>query len=89
MFQPGEVLSVGEDGNLVFKMRAVGNIGYRVIKNEVIQAIQGKPLESAFDYLTRNYVLQKPPEIRVVPDWLGIIPLFPFRIQIQIKPGMA
>jgi len=84
-FQPGEVLSVGEDGSVIFKMRVLGNIGYRVSKPELIQAIQGKPVDLALDYLNRNYRLLEPPTISVAPDLLGRVPFFPFRVQVQVK----
>jgi hypothetical protein len=84
-FQPGEVVSVGEDGSVVFKMRVLGNVGYRVSKPELIEAIQGKPVGSALDYLTRNYRLREAPTITVMPDWLGRVPFFPFRVQVKIE----
>ena len=84
-FQPGEVLAVNDDGAVVFKMRVLGNIGYRVPRAEVISEIQGKPVDLALDYLTRNYVLREPPSITVVPDWLGRVPFFPFRIQLRVQ----
>jgi len=84
-FQPGEVLAVNDDGAVIFKMRVLGNIGYRVPRAEVISEIQGKPVDLALDYLTRNYVLREPPSITVVPDWLGRVPFFPFRIQLRVQ----
>lgn len=84
-FQPGEVLSIGEDGSVVFKMRVLGNAGYRVSKPELIESIQGKPVAWALDYLNRNYRLREPPTITVMPDWLGRVPFFPFRVQVQVK----
>jgi len=84
-FQPGEVLAVNDDGSVVFKMRVLGTIGYRVPRAEVIAEIQGKPVDLALDYLTRNYVLREPPSITVMPDWLGRVPFFPFRIQLRVQ----
>jgi len=84
-FQPGELLTIGDDGSVVFKMRVVGNIGYRISRPELIEAIQGKPVDWALDYLNRNYRLREPPTITVAPDWLGRVPFFPFRIQVQVK----
>lgn len=88
-FQPGEVLAVDDDGAVLFKMRVLGNVGYRVPKTEVVQAIQGKPVDLALDYLSRNYILREPPTITVVPDWLGRVPFFPFRIQVRVKTEVS
>jgi hypothetical protein len=84
-FQPAHVVSVGDDGVAVFNMRVTGNIGLRLPKAEAIQAIQGKPIADAADYLTRTYGLKRPAEIVVMPDWLGRVPFFPFRIQLTVK----
>ncbi len=84
-FQPAQVESVSDDGVVVFNMRVTGNIGLRLPKAEAIQAIQGKPIGDAIDYLTRTYGLKRPAEIVVMPDWLGRVPFFPFRIQLTIK----
>jgi hypothetical protein len=88
-FQPAQVVSVGEDGVVVFNMRVTGNIGLRLPKTEAIQAIQGKPIADAADYLTRTYGLKRPAEIVVMPDWLGRVPFFPFRIQMVVKTEAA
>ena len=85
VFQPGEVLDVDDNGAVLFKMRVLGNVGYRVSRTEVVQAIQGKPVDLALDYLSRNHILREPPIITVVPDWLGRMPFVPFRIQVQVK----
>ncbi len=34
---------MNDDGSVVFKMRVLGTIGYRVPRAEVIAEIQGKP----------------------------------------------
>ena len=88
-FQPAHVVSVGEDGVVVFNMRVTGNIGLRLPKTEAIQAVQGKPIADAADYLTRTYGLKRPAEIVVMPDWLGRVPFFPFRIQMVVKTEAA
>jgi hypothetical protein len=48
-------------------------------------------VDEALDYMQRELDLQPEttPTITIAPDWLGRIPLLPFRITVQIAGPMT
>lgn len=83
-YQRGEITSV-EDGKVSFVMRGSGSVMAEVDEKAIKEAIRGKPLDFAQEYLSQNLRLEEAPVIEVTPDWPGRIPWFGFRINISTQ----
>jgi hypothetical protein len=85
-FEAGQVVAV-EGRKVSFTMKASGLIVAVIDLNTVINDIRGRPIEEAENLLGRRFPLQERPVIKVAPDWLGRVPLFPFNIDVSIELG--
>jgi len=83
-YQRGEITAV-EDGKVSFVMKGSGSVRAEIDEKAIKEAIRGKPLDWAEEYLTQTLRLNKPPLIEVAPTWPGRIPWFGFRIHISIE----
>ncbi len=83
-YQRGGITSV-EDGKVSFVMKGSGSVRAEIDEVAIKDAIRGKPLDWAEEYLTQNLRLKRPPVIEVTPTWPGRIPWFGFRINISIQ----
>lgn len=80
--QRGEITGV-EDGKVSFVMRGSGSAVAQVDEGDVKDAIRGKPVDWAEEYLIQSLRLEEPPVIEVTPTWPGEIPWFGFRINLS------
>ena len=85
-FEAGQVVAV-EGRKVSFTMKASGFIVAVIDLNTVINDIRGRPIEEAENLLSQRFPLQERPVIKVAPDWLGRVPLFPFNIDVSIELG--
>jgi hypothetical protein len=85
-YQRGEITDV-EDGKVSFIMRAFGSMMAQIDVRAIKEAIRGKPLDWAEDYLTQNLRLKEAPIIKVTPTWPGRMPWLGFRINVSIQEG--
>ncbi|MFQ5811679.1 MAG: baseplate J/gp47 family protein [Anaerolineae bacterium] len=81
-YQRGEIADV-EDGKVSFVMKGAGSVVAQVDEGDIKDAIRGKPLDFAQEYLSQNLRLEEAPVIEVTPTWPGRIPWFGFRINIS------
>jgi hypothetical protein len=82
-YQRGEVTDV-EDGKVSFVMKGAASVRAEVDEGAIKEAIRGKPLDLAEEYLSQNLRLEQAPVIEVTPDWwLERVPWFGFRINIS------
>jgi hypothetical protein len=51
---------------------------------EVRSAVAGRTVEDAAAEMQRRWLLEAPPEFYADPDWLGLLPVLPSRIQVRI-----
>jgi len=85
-FEAGQVVAV-EGRRVSFTMKASGFIVAVIDLNTVINDIRGRPIEEAENLLSQRFPLKERPVIKVDPDWLGRVPLFPFNIDVSIELG--
>jgi hypothetical protein len=84
-YQRGEITGV-EDGKVSFVMRGSSSAMAEVDEKAVKEAIRGKPLDFAQEYLGQNLRLEETPVIEVTPTWwLERVPWFGFRISISTQ----
>jgi len=81
-YQRGEITDV-EGGRVSFVMKGSGSVVAQVDEGDIKDAIRGKPLDFAQEYLSQNLRLEEAPVIEVTPTWPGRIPWFGFRINIS------
>jgi len=82
-YQRGEISNV-EDGKVSFVMKGAVSVMAEVDEGAIKEAIRGKPLDLAEEYLRQNLRLEEVPFIEVTPTWwLERMPWFGFRINIQ------
>ena len=84
-YQRGEITDV-EDGKVAFVVRGAGAGVAAIDEGAIKEAIRGKPLDFAEEYLDENLRLEEAPVIEVAPDWwLERVPWFGFRINISTQ----
>jgi hypothetical protein len=84
-YQRGEITAV-ENGKVSFVMRGAASVMAEIDKGAIKEAIRGKPLDLAEEYLSQNMRLEAPPIIEVTPTWwLERVPWFGFRINISTE----
>ncbi len=83
-YQRGEITDV-EDGKVSFVMKGTGSVMAEVDEGAIKEAIRGKSLDLAEEYLSQNLRLEEAPVIEVTPTWPGRIPWFGFRISISTQ----
>jgi hypothetical protein len=66
-------------------MRGSGSVMADLDEGAIKDAIRGKPLDWAEEYLRQNLRLEEPPVIEVTPAWPGRMPWFGFRINISVR----
>ena len=83
-YQRGEITDVG-GGRVSFIMRGSGAVVAEIDERAIKDAVRGKPVDWAREYLSQNLRLEKPPAIEVTPDWTGRLPWLGFRIHISTR----
>ena len=83
-YQRGEITGV-EDGKVSFVARGTGSTVAQIDVSAVKEAIRGKPLDWAEDYLSQNLRLEEAPIIEVTPTWPGRVPWLGFRISVSVQ----
>ena len=84
-YQRGEITGV-EDGKVFFVVKGAGSVAAEVEMEGIKEAIRGKPLDWAEDYLSQNLHLEEAPIIEVTPTWWPErVPWFGFRINISVR----
>ncbi|MBL7184398.1 MAG: hypothetical protein ISS50_08115 [Anaerolineae bacterium] len=83
-YQRGEIVDV-EDGRVSFVMKGAASVMAEVDEGAIKEAIRGKPLDLAEEYLSQNLRLEEAPVVEVTPTWLERIPWFGFRINISTQ----
>ena len=82
-YQRGEISNV-EGGKVSFVMKGAVSVMAEVDEGTIKEAIRGKPLDLAEEYLSQNLRLEEPPVIEVTPTWWPErMPWFGFRINIS------
>jgi len=81
-FQPGEVKDF-QDNRVVFMMAASGTAAPVADEAALVQAIQGKTVAWAAQYLEEQLGLKTPAEIRLRSAWTGRLPWLSFRISLR------
>ena len=86
-FRPTEVKEV-QDQRVVFVMEAAGTAAPIVDEASILNAIRGKPVPWAVQYLQSELGLESPPQIRLRNAWLGRMPLLSMRMTLRARlPG--
>jgi hypothetical protein len=86
-FRPTEVKAV-EDQRVIFVMEASGTAAPVVDEVRILNAIRGKPVSWAAQYIQSELGLESPPEIRLRNGWLGRMPLLTMRMTLRAPlPG--
>lgn len=83
-YQMGEITEV-EDGKVSFVMRGSGLMATQIDVRAIKEAIRGRPLDWAEDYLSQNLRLEEAPIIEVTRTWPGRMPWLGFRISVSIQ----
>jgi len=84
LYQRGGVTAV-RNGRVSFVMKGSGSVRAEIDEKAIKEAIRGRPLDWAEEYLTQALRLERPPLIEVTPTWPGRIPWFGFRIHISVE----
>ncbi|GAB4400719.1 MAG: hypothetical protein Kow00123_09090 [Anaerolineales bacterium] len=86
-FRPTEVKAV-EEQRVIFVMEASGTAAPVVDETGILNAIRGKPVSWAAQYVQSALGLESPPEIRLRNGWLGRMPLLTMRMALHAPlPG--
>jgi hypothetical protein len=83
-FRPTEVKDV-QDGRVVFVMAASGAAAPVVDEAKILNAVRGKPVSWAEQYLQSELSLNSPPDIRLRNGWLGRMPLLSMRMALRTE----
>lgn len=83
-FSAGGIQAV-TDRAVTFPVMADGLVVSRVDANLVKEAIIFKPIGSAQAWLSEHLPIVSVPGIDVEPNWLGRLPVFPFRITVNVE----
>ena len=82
-----EGIGLDEQGNYVFNMFVEGSTPFAIDRDAVAERISGMSISEARRTLENELLLdpRRPPEIRVAPFDLGIMPLLPVRIHVEVN----
>jgi|GEM_PF-304554 len=92
-FEYGEAAEedVGQ-GIFTFYVTTYGTATANVSSAEVLELVQGRPVEGAAEVLAETLPLARPPEVTVSPKWFPYMPFMPIRIEVEVAteiPQMA
>ena len=85
-YERGPVENVFQNGQIDFRLTGRGTVVGEIDANFVRDRIAGMSVNEALDYIQRELDLQPgtTPTITLSPDWLGRIPLLPFRTAVHV-----
>ena len=74
------------DGRVAFTMRVEGTVEAQIDTAALRERLAGKSLDEAINYLRENVDIDADtsPQIVVMPDWFGAMPILPLRIGVEI-----
>lgn len=72
-----------------FSVSASGTVVEDVDSGRIRAAVVGLTPAEAQAYVQRVWNLQQPPEVSVTPDWLGRLPVIPFRVKVHVDYDRA
>ena len=84
-FVMGRVIGVNEEQAVSFDMQASGEAVAQFAADQVMSEVVGLPVEQAQRLLSHQLPLAEAPRVTVEPDWLGRLPLLPFRITVTVS----
>ena len=68
-------------------MTAHGHATAKINAEDVMELIQGSPIEEAQAKLVESLPLSRPPQITVTPSWFPYLPFVDVNTQVEIIPG--
>lgn len=80
-----QVSEAGYDGTATFQVSAEGVTWVEIDEVDLREAIRGKPVEGAEEYLARHLALAEEPSVKISPEWWGRVPWLPFRITVHVS----
>ena len=74
-------------GQITFSMNGSGVVMAQVDSEQVREHLTGLSTNDAIAYLVSELPLQQgiTPQINIVPDWFGSLPILPMRINVQLQ----
>ncbi|GAB4542259.1 MAG: hypothetical protein Kow0063_34000 [Anaerolineae bacterium] len=82
-FVAGRVVEV-RDRAVSFEMRAAATAVAEIDARQVARTVRGLPIEEAQRELRQRLALSRDPDIMVEPNWLGRLPWFASRINVDV-----
>ncbi len=82
---PSSTPATNKQGTTTWTMTAQQHLRARINPLETVQLIQGRNLTTANQRLDASMSLAESPIIKVTPGWWPWLPVFPFRIAVNIK----
>lgn len=80
-----EVSEADYDGTAALQVIAEGVTWVEIDEVDVREAIRGKPVQVAEEYLERHLALVQQPSVEISPEWWGRVPWLPLRITVRIS----
>jgi len=80
-----EVSEADYDGTVALQITAEGVTWVEIDEVDVREAIRGKPVQVAEEYLERHLALVQQPSVEISPEWWGRVPWLPLRITVRIS----
>jgi len=74
-----------EGASVRFRMKASGLAVSDIKEAEVRSGIAGKPAPEALQYLLDRWDFEESPKLEIKPEWIDRVPLWPYRIAVNIK----
>lgn len=86
VYERGPVGDIFQTGQVTFELTGHGIVVGEITSGPLQARIAGMTTAEALDYMQRELDLQPgtTPTLNISPDWLGRLPLLPFRITLQI-----
>ena len=79
-----DLIQVDEDtGDVRFVMEGVALMKPDVDVRLIQEAIRGRPIDEAVDYLRKTLPVETEPTVDVRPEWMTRVPWLPFRIVVE------
>jgi hypothetical protein len=83
-FEITQVSEAGYDGTLTFEMNVDGTTWVEIDEVEIKEAIKGKSIAEAEEYLANRLSLAEQPSVEISTPWWQRVPWLPFRISIHV-----
>ena len=80
-----EVSEADYDGTVALQVTAEGVTWVEIDEVDLREAIRGKPVQVAEEYLERHLALVQQPSVEISPEWWGRVPWLSLRITVRIS----